>query len=98
MIGLAFAPAHELGGVKPMTLVEMLGIDLPIIQARWSECLLPRWPPLRPLNAAAKAAHDSGYGAQWAGQGAPLARALPAAELVAVLAQELRQATKTGVE
>jgi nitronate monooxygenase len=43
------------------------------------------------LNAAAKAAHESGYGAQWAGQGAPLARALPAAELVAVLAEELRQ-------
>jgi nitronate monooxygenase len=41
------------------------------------------------LNAAAKAAHEAGYGAQWAGQGAPLARALPAAELVAVLAREL---------
>jgi nitronate monooxygenase len=41
------------------------------------------------LNAAAKAGHDAGYGAQWAGQGAPLARTLPAAELVAVLAQEL---------
>jgi nitronate monooxygenase len=50
------------------------------------------------LNAAAKAAHESGYGAQWAGQGAPLARALPAADLVATLAQELRQATKVGVE
>ncbi|NEX92052.1 nitronate monooxygenase, partial [Caulobacter sp. 17J65-9] len=34
------------------------------------------------LNAAAKAAGDGGYGAQWAGQGAPLARALPAGELV----------------
>ena len=41
------------------------------------------------LNAAAKAARDAGYGAQWAGQGAPLARALPAAELVAVLADEI---------
>ena len=41
------------------------------------------------LNAAAKAANESGYGAQWAGQGAPLARALPAAELVATLAREL---------
>jgi nitronate monooxygenase len=41
------------------------------------------------LNAAAKAAHEAGYGAQWAGQGAPLARRLPAAELVAVLAAEL---------
>jgi nitronate monooxygenase len=42
------------------------------------------------LNAAAKAAGNSGYGAQWAGQGAPLARALPAAELIATLASEMR--------
>jgi nitronate monooxygenase len=42
------------------------------------------------LNAAAKAAGNSGYGAQWAGQGAPLARSMPAAELVAALASELR--------
>ena len=40
------------------------------------------------LNAAAKAAHETGYGAHWAGQGAPLARELPAAELVAALAEE----------
>ena len=44
------------------------------------------------LNSAAKAAHESGYGAQWAGQGAPLARELPAAELVAALAEELHAA------
>jgi nitronate monooxygenase len=43
------------------------------------------------LNAAAKAAGEPGYGAQWAGQGAPLARALPAAELVRRLADELRK-------
>jgi len=42
------------------------------------------------LNAAALAVHEAGYGAQWAGQGAPLARTLPAAELVALLAAELR--------
>jgi len=42
------------------------------------------------LNTAAKAAGEFGYGAQWAGQGAPLARALPAAELVATLATEIR--------
>jgi nitronate monooxygenase len=41
------------------------------------------------LHGAAKAAGETGYGAQWAGQGAPLARALPAAELVAVLAEEI---------
>lgn len=40
------------------------------------------------LNAAAKAAADSGWGAQWAGQGAPLSRSLPAAELVETLWRE----------
>ena len=49
------------------------------------------------LNAAAKAAHEAGYGAQWAGQGAPLARELPAAELVAALAEELKQDHQTRV-
>jgi nitronate monooxygenase len=44
------------------------------------------------LNAAAKAAGETGFGAQWAGQGAPLARALPAAELVATLVRELAAA------
>jgi nitronate monooxygenase len=44
------------------------------------------------LNSAAKAAHEPGYGAQWAGQGAPLVRTLPAAELVATLAEECRRA------
>jgi nitronate monooxygenase len=42
------------------------------------------------LIAAAKAAGETGYAAQWAGQGAPLSRPLPAAELVALLADELR--------
>lgn len=41
------------------------------------------------LHAAAKAKGEHGFGAHWAGQGAPLARTLPAAELVATLAQEL---------
>jgi nitronate monooxygenase len=41
------------------------------------------------LSAAAKRGGDGGFGAQWAGQGAPLARALPAAELVAALAREI---------
>jgi nitronate monooxygenase len=44
------------------------------------------------LHAAAKAAGEFGYGAQWAGQGAPLARAMPAAELVARLRDELEKA------
>lgn len=41
------------------------------------------------LIAAAKAKGEAGFGAQWAGQGAPLSRPLPAAELVALLADEL---------
>ncbi|TCM19505.1 nitronate monooxygenase [Novosphingobium sp. PhB165] len=41
------------------------------------------------LSAAAKAAGEPLYGAQWAGQGAPLARSIPAAQLVAQLAAEL---------
>ena len=60
--------------------------------------VLPRQIPAYPiaydagkaLNAAAKAAGETRYGAQWAGQGAPLARALPAAQLVAALASEMR--------
>ncbi len=46
------------------------------------------------LNAAAKAEGEPGYGAQWAGQAAPLARALPAAELVARLKEEMDAALK----
>ncbi|GGC08123.1 2-nitropropane dioxygenase [Novosphingobium endophyticum] len=44
------------------------------------------------LNAAAKSKGEGGYGAQWAGQGAPLSRPMPAGELVAVLAAELAAA------
>jgi nitronate monooxygenase len=44
------------------------------------------------LAAAARSAGDGGFGAQWAGQGAPLARAMPAADLVRTLAAELRAA------
>lgn len=41
------------------------------------------------LAAAAKAKGDGGFGAQWAGQGAPLARAMPAADLVSILSDEM---------
>jgi nitronate monooxygenase len=44
------------------------------------------------LHAAAKAAGEFGYGAQWAGQGAPLARAAPAAELITRLRSEMERA------
>ncbi len=45
------------------------------------------------LHAAAKTKGEHGFGAQWAGQGAPLARAMPAAELVATLVRELEAAS-----
>ncbi len=41
------------------------------------------------LHAAGKRAGESGFGAQWAGQGAPLTRPMPAAQLVATLAREM---------
>ena len=41
------------------------------------------------LHAAAKAKGEFGYGAQWAGQAAALARSVPAAELMAQLVREL---------
>ncbi len=44
------------------------------------------------LNAAAKAGGEFGYGAQWAGQGAPLARSLAAGDMLVVLEAELREA------
>jgi nitronate monooxygenase len=44
------------------------------------------------LHAAAKARGEHGFGAQWAGQGAPLARAMSAAELVHTLREELENA------
>lgn len=45
------------------------------------------------LNAAARANDDDGYGAYWAGQGAPLSRAIPAAALVDALRAELAAAS-----
>jgi nitronate monooxygenase len=48
------------------------------------------------LHAAAVKHEEHGYGAQWAGQGAPLARALQASELIATLARELRNAEDAG--
>ncbi|QYF87138.1 nitronate monooxygenase family protein [Brevundimonas sp. PAMC22021] len=41
------------------------------------------------VNTAAKATGESGFGAQWAGQGAPLSRPMGAADLVRTLADEL---------
>jgi nitronate monooxygenase len=41
------------------------------------------------LNASAKVAGDYGYGAQWAGQGAPLARSMPVGKLMSELISEI---------
>ena len=64
---------------------------------RWGDNALPAAPayPIaygagKALNAAARAAGEFGFGAQWAGQGAPLSRAMPAAELVYRLSDEAR--------
>jgi nitronate monooxygenase len=62
-----------------------------------TEQLAQRLPPDYPiaydagkaLHAAAKVRGEHGFGAQWAGQGAPLCRAMPAAILVETLAGEL---------
>ena len=45
------------------------------------------------LNAAAKAVGETGFAPQWAGQGAPLARAMPASDLVATLLEEMTRPT-----
>ncbi len=44
------------------------------------------------LHAAGKAKGEFGFGAHWAGQGAPLSRPMPAAELIALLRDELARA------
>lgn len=44
------------------------------------------------LHAAAKSKGEAGFGAHWAGQGAPLSRTMSATSLVALLAAELRAA------
>jgi nitronate monooxygenase len=41
------------------------------------------------LNAAARKAGEGGFGAQWAGQGAPLCRPIPVAELMLILQEEM---------
>lgn len=63
------------------------------LHAELSNQQLPDYPIAydagKALHAAATAKGEHGFGAYWAGQGAPLARTLPARELVATLAREL---------
>ncbi|MFD1612093.1 NAD(P)H-dependent flavin oxidoreductase [Sphingomonas tabacisoli] len=46
------------------------------------------------LHAAGKAKGEFGFGAQWAGQGAPLSRSMSARQLVETLAAELNEADR----
>lgn len=48
------------------------------------------------LNAAAKAAGEAGFGAQWAGEGAPRARPMSARSLVQTLVAELARASASS--
>jgi nitronate monooxygenase len=48
------------------------------------------------LAAAARDMGEGGFGAHWAGQGAPLARAMPAADLVLALRDELTAIARPG--
>lgn len=71
--------------------------SLPNIFTQWGETVglpHPGYPMTydagKALIAAAKAAGETGYAAQWAGQGAALSRTMPAAELVALLDAERR--------
>lgn len=67
--------------------------------AAWAQAHREQLPPDYPraydaakaLNAAAMMGGEFGFGAQWAGQGAPLARPMPAAELIATLMSELKE-------
>lgn len=58
--------------------------------------VLPDYPiayaAAKALHAAAGAKGDNDFAVQWAGQGAPLARAMPAADLVALLMAEYQAA------
>ena len=49
------------------------------------------------LNAAASKLGNHEFAAQWAGQGAPLARELPAAELVTLLLEEGGMAERSNL-
>lgn len=68
--------------------------------SRLAYCRPPDYPIAydlgKALNTAAKARGEHGFGAQWAGQGAPLSRPMPAAQLMATLARELAAARTAG--
>ena len=52
---------------------------------------MPSYDAGKALHTAAKARGEHGFGAQWAGQGAPLSRSMPVVELVRTLKEELER-------
>lgn len=69
-----------------------------------AQSLADRLPPGYPiaydagkaLHNAARSRGEHGFGAHWAGQGAPLARFMPAADLIAALSNELDAVRRRG--
>lgn len=74
----------------------VLGNRFAALAADLGEASVPDYPIAydagKALHAAARSTGENGFGAHWAGQGAPLARAMPAGDLIALLAAELQQA------
>ncbi len=72
-----------------------LANDFTVLAEENAEAAPPDYPIAydagKALNAAAKSAGCTGFGAQWAGQGAPRARTGPAADILRALIAELRQ-------
>jgi nitronate monooxygenase len=64
-----------------------------------AQCNVPDYPIAydmgKALHTAARVKGEFGFGAQWAGQGAPLSRAMPAGALVALLRHEILDAQRT---
>jgi nitronate monooxygenase len=77
-------PARSVGNV--LTALPVPPIEIPPYPLAYAAT--------KALAAAARAAGETGLAPQLAGQGAPLARALPAAELVAILEAERRAAVQ----
>lgn len=92
----ALASAAALGTVITSAISGRPARGLPNLFTQWGASVRvphPDYPMTydagKALIAAAQAAGQTGFAAQWAGQGAPLSRAMPAADLVALLAREL---------
>ncbi len=74
-----------------------LGNKIAALDEKTDPVLIPDYPIAyeagKLLNVAAKAKGETGYGGQWAGEGAPRARSMPAGELILRLHEEMIEAT-----